>query len=343
MAKITTSNNFARTLGKQRDEILNKLFDQEWWCDLVSMWKPAGQPSGQDGLRLAIRNGYMNFYRNGQSVARVEAGPRSGAHLEVHLKYVMPDDWKNLKRGKDPKGQYYVRLSDKNKLTCDAYAGNLGKYSGLDTLKMWIDETADHNGAEKTFVDKLVSCNPNIIDLEMGLPGFLPENSQKKVAPRMDLVAIEQKNGQDTIIFWEAKMMRNGEERANGKLQPPIITQLKNYETWLGLSGHEDCVRQAYKECCKITVAIHARAKQQNPSLAELGDLVMRVAHSQNIPEADKRPRVIISDQEIDETWVANGHSKKLSDYFVQLVQTENDMDYLFKAHFLNLNADRAA
>ncbi len=35
------------------------------WKDLLRCWKPYGD----DGLRLAIRNDYLNFYALGQSVA----------------------------------------------------------------------------------------------------------------------------------------------------------------------------------------------------------------------------------------------------------------------------------
>ena len=48
----------------------------------------AATPAVQAGLRLAIRNGYLNFYRLGQSVARVECV--SGELIaDVHYKYVL--------------------------------------------------------------------------------------------------------------------------------------------------------------------------------------------------------------------------------------------------------------
>lgn len=34
---------------------------ENWWKDLLSLWRPSGQPCGKDGLRLAIRDSYLNF------------------------------------------------------------------------------------------------------------------------------------------------------------------------------------------------------------------------------------------------------------------------------------------
>jgi hypothetical protein len=57
-----------------RVDVLENVLSRQshWWKDLLTLWRPSGQPTKEDyGLRLAIRDGYMNFYRRGQSVARV--------------------------------------------------------------------------------------------------------------------------------------------------------------------------------------------------------------------------------------------------------------------------------
>jgi hypothetical protein len=320
-----TTNKSATTFGRKLGNEMSVDKLPVWWGDLLMKWCPAGQLSKSDGLRLAIRNGYVNFYRNGQSVARVSVGMNSVANLEVHLKYVTPE-WKNLKIGKDPKKQYYVKLKDDNMLICDAFAGDLGKYDGATTLDRWIAEVANYKGAEKTFVDKLVSCNQNIIDLEMGLPNFLPEDSATTVSPRMDLVAIEEMNGQDTVVFWEAKMMGNGELRAKDDSDPKLFKQLQNYTTWLSDDKQKAQVAEAYKANCGILVAIHSEAKKLNPAIAELGSLVRRVADK--LPNVDTKPRVVISDYDKNVSWVKNGHAKRLSDrgYHVQLVQCDDEL-----------------
>jgi hypothetical protein len=62
--------------------------EPQWFKDLLPLWRPSGQCSGAAGLRIAIRNGYLNFYRLGQSIARV--GCVSGElRADVHYKYVL--------------------------------------------------------------------------------------------------------------------------------------------------------------------------------------------------------------------------------------------------------------
>ena len=55
-----------------------------WFLDLLRLWRPAGEPSGDYGLRLAVRDGYLNFYRQGQSIAKVSI-VRGQLRGEVHV------------------------------------------------------------------------------------------------------------------------------------------------------------------------------------------------------------------------------------------------------------------
>lgn len=83
--------NFGRCLkGWQAFEEAAKSAEPHWFKDLLSLWRPSGHPSGDHGLRLAIRNGYLNFYRLGQSFARV-AYVSGKLIAEVHYKYVLGD------------------------------------------------------------------------------------------------------------------------------------------------------------------------------------------------------------------------------------------------------------
>jgi hypothetical protein len=62
--------------------------EPHWFKDLLSLWRPSGHCSGATGLRLTIRNGYLNFYRLGQSVARVYC-VSGELRADVHSKYVL--------------------------------------------------------------------------------------------------------------------------------------------------------------------------------------------------------------------------------------------------------------
>lgn len=55
---------------------------------MLKLWRPSGVESGSDGLRLAIRNDYLNFYRLGQSIARVEINSQGIPTAITHFKYV---------------------------------------------------------------------------------------------------------------------------------------------------------------------------------------------------------------------------------------------------------------
>src|SRR4051794_18030615 len=54
---------------------------------LFDLWVMPGLRSTQhEMLRIGIRDGYLNFYVKGQSVARLSCGP-SGPAIETHKKY----------------------------------------------------------------------------------------------------------------------------------------------------------------------------------------------------------------------------------------------------------------
>ena len=84
-------SSFARSfpVGSITEEVIES---NPWFADLMRYWRPAGDALRRDlaadhallsqgemaeedpkRLRLAIRDGYVNFYRGGQSVARSSA------------------------------------------------------------------------------------------------------------------------------------------------------------------------------------------------------------------------------------------------------------------------------
>ena len=78
--------------------------ESHWFKDLLSLWRPSGHSSGTTGLRLAIRNNYLNFYRLGQSVARVHC-VSGELRAYVHYKYV-------LGARSEYSGPLYLRLTE---------------------------------------------------------------------------------------------------------------------------------------------------------------------------------------------------------------------------------------
>jgi hypothetical protein len=86
---------FMRGLHPDALESLRQLTSESgenWWKDLISVWKPSGSVARVSGLRLALRHNYLNFYSRGQSVARVGFSRACQPYVETHVKYVFGPD-----------------------------------------------------------------------------------------------------------------------------------------------------------------------------------------------------------------------------------------------------------
>src|SRR5580704_8115681 len=211
---------FAREFPIERlsDAILE---ENGWLCDLLRHWHPSGDAidrhmdqADEERLRLAVRNGYLNFYRAGQSVAKVCFVRQGKLQAKIHNKYVY---------GKGGSGGSYVTLTSVG--FPELGTGRLARYHGPACLRGWISNANEHVGEEKRFVDLVVSRNPDVIDLEMSLPAYF-EAPEERRAPRMDLVGIEPIGDRWRVVFWEAKLVGDGRARCRGKDQPKVIEQL---------------------------------------------------------------------------------------------------------------------
>ncbi|SCW76409.1 hypothetical protein SAMN02927924_02694 [Sphingobium faniae] len=212
---------------------------------LLDGWALPGTPAtASTPLRLAIRAGYVNFYAKGQSVARLD-WTRTGPSLSVHQAYV---EGRTRDAGPDlgPRGQKYVPFDSKS-------LAEPGLAAAIDG---WIGTALSYASAEKRFVDDLVASNSGVIDLEMGLPAHEDPGSAR-VAPRMDLVLIEQQPAGPAVVFWEAKCANNSELRSNsdysqlpdgGFTGPKVLHQIGKYVEWMGKPGRIDEVRSAYRK-----------------------------------------------------------------------------------------------
>lgn len=236
--------------------------------DLLRGWVPAGDgtaggANARDGLRLAIRRNYANFYLAGQSVAKVEFGqfPKC-LKLTVHDKYV---------RGEKEQGQKTMQFvsgkpSDTPAIVADWIANARANAEAKAKAKR------DGN-REKTFVDEVISNNINVIDVEMAVPGVTNKNG-KRIAPRMDIVALEPHGVGWRLVFWEAKLASNGD--VSSTTEPEVFKQLEKYGVWL--CANEADVITAYQQTCSLLVDLHERARKVNPGIGELGKGIRDVA-----------------------------------------------------------------
>ena len=200
-------SDFNRRLPDNALTALQALMSRQigWWPHLLAHWAP----SGSDGcLRLAIRNGYMNFYSSGQSIAKVTFG--HGGHvpaLSVHEKYV---------NGPAASGQRYIRFSTQDGRDTQEPSSAWG---GSKMLQAWIKNSAKHYSNEKRCIEALVAVSPKVIDLEMGVPAVDDRTS----ALRMDIVSLENAPNGIRLVFWEGKMI--GDARLRSRVHEPKVFQ----------------------------------------------------------------------------------------------------------------------
>jgi hypothetical protein len=336
-------SSFARSfpVGSITEEVIES---NPWFADLLRYWRPAGDAlhrglaaehalvsSGEMAeedpkrLRLAIRDGYVNFYRGGQSVARVGFGNRGGLQARIHNKYIY---------GQEGSGQNYLTITSAG--VADRKMAGQKTYGGLAYLRGWIANANDHTGEEKKFVDMVVARNPNTIDLEMALPAYSLDPKERR-APRMDLVAIEPVGERWQIVFWEAKLVDDGRARCRGEAAPKVVEQLAQYTRWLRHANHRDLVVSAFQETCRLLVALRGLAAKVNPDIEELGAGIIAAAASDASPLLlDDVPRLLIDDRAANAPFTNNGHLKKLRDepcgLHVQMVSGLDNMTLKFRS-----------
>ncbi len=261
---------------------------------LLALWAPAGTDSHEgQGLRLAIRDTYVNFYAQGQSLAQVRF-PQRGADFtfRVHKKY----------------------CGQKNHVH-DYVSADVG--TSASELEAWREAALSISSkkSEKVFVDELVAANESAIDLEMAFPGAVNDEGAK-AAPRADLVLLEPCTGGHRIVFWEAKLSTNPEARAKGEALPEVSRQLEKYRVWFSDERQSEVIA-AYRNACKLLVQFHRLAKKEAP----LAKTITAVAADDGGLSIDPAVRLVIDDRGLDKdgkpaplspTFLANGHEDKL-------------------------------
>ena len=328
-------STFARTfaIDKIKDQVLEQ---SPWFTDMLLYWRPAGDALHRDmteahkvvssggmqeedpkRLRLAIRDGYLNFYRGGQSVGEVRFGKGGGLQARIHNKYVY---------GEKGGGQAYIRLTSEGLF--DQKTGRPREYDSLAQLRGWVANANGYIGKEKRFVDLVVARNPDTIDLEMALPAYSLD-PKERTAPRMDLVALEPAGDRWRIVFWEAKLVDDSRARCRGDNDPEVVKQLAQYTDWLNHANHRELVASAYQNACRLLVGFHGIAKRINSTIEELGPGIVAAAAAEAPPPlVDDKPRLLIDNRQDNVTFKKNGHLEKLyrTGLHVQMVQWQDQM-----------------
>lgn len=307
------------------------LKQNSWLTDLLLRWHPAGDAvnsgSGAEGvlardrvnrgelqhLRVAFRGRYMNFYCGGQSIAKVNFG-RGGLQAKIHKKYV---------HGRDVTGRDYITLNSKG--FPELGTGQLVPCNGL---QQWISNANRKIGPEKRFIDMVVALNPDVIDLEMGLPAYSIIPKERR-APRIDLVTLEPHEGGWQVALWEVKLAGDGRARCRGNDLPKVVEkQLKPYTDWLSDGSRAKSVANAYQRSCRLLVDLHVVARRFRPDIEELGRGIRAVAASNAPPlSVDTEPRLLIIYDKKDEAFRKHGHFDKLVDAGLHVKTVESLSD----------------
>ncbi|MCL1047001.1 hypothetical protein L2737_17010 [Shewanella electrodiphila] len=275
----------------------------QWWADLLQQLKPAGEELDSDGLRLAVRENYLNFYHRGQAIAKVGFNQKKELYSELHIKYVFPD----------AKSQKYVRLTgNESNIINPENEKKYVTYQESSTLVEWIKHvtvTKIKEDDEKSFVENVVAANGNVIDMEMGLPGS---------GYRIDLVSLERQGDVAHVVFWEAKLTTDSRCRTNSK-SPEVIEQLGRYRKFLKDKHHQQQLKEAYLNACKTLVKITELEKQS------VAKIIKDVAEGKLTLAIDIEPRLLMyynKDLDKRNSWLS--HEGKLRENKVTMqVMTE--------------------
>ena len=277
-----------------------------WWKDLLSLWAPSGSARGERRLRLGLRDGYINFYLKGQSVARVQLDRAGRPVAEVHAKYAFEGATE----------QAYARLVGTE--TTLRNSERRATYSGLSTWREWMARAADWEGSEKRQVERIVDDNPGVIDLEAGLPA----HEGQATAVRMDFVALEPEGNDARIVFWEAKSIADDRLRSRSG-EPQVLKQIETYRLFLSTNEHRAAVIKAYEQTCRALVDLSVMADPARERLS-LQPLVMRVARGKAKLRVDEQPRLVIfgsSAEFSSPTW--RGHEARLGKVPILTIRTD--------------------
>ncbi|MGU3539675.1 hypothetical protein [Methylobacterium sp. A54F] len=249
----------------------------DWWRDVLAL-RFEERPGVQQPLLIAIRDGYLNVYAQGQSVLKVGFDTRRGGEARlrcrIHRKYV---------RG--PQAGDGYDLFDGEKVTGGDDGAVIATYAGPDTLRGWVEAARGYAGDEKKGVAVIAASHPEVIDVEMALPANAPVAGEAKVANRMDIVALEEHEGV-RLAFYEAKLFANPELRADD-LKPRVLGQLRRYRDYVSAPDRHAEVIAAYRNACTVLAEISAmRGTEPAP-------LVRAVAEDTPL-SLDPEPRLVV-------------------------------------------------
>ena len=271
-----TNNIFGRWLTP---EFIDKLNAADWWPKIVA----------DEELFVGIREGYLNVYCKGDSMAKLTAGAgNSPPNAKVHWKYLLPGGDKKPPRIKND----YLALGP---ATAKKIGSEISSIDQIEQIKLYAQarfNTEDKNPPpstrEKELIQRYLANAKDVIDLEasistkrtddgnklaggdpsplrsrldkkMEVHGYKPkQNSHNKgrSIPRIDLIQLIEDHSKIHLNFVEVKHIQNSELRANRQNDVSVIKQLRIYEFLLTDTACQDNFISAYKKVCQTLVQL---------------------------------------------------------------------------------------
>ena len=235
---------FERTLSKELEAALRELAamdDSNWWKDVLDC----------KDLLLAVRGGYLNVYKAGQSIFKI--GPEivdRKPQVKIHYKYLVKPKEENP----------YIEFDGEHFVVNPADVVQT-RYQSSETLRNLINTAARFSGEEKRGVAQIVGNEPKVVDVEIAFTRS-GDPVKRPTAPRMDLaVLVPWKSGGARLVFCEAKCADNVElwklEKKNVGDKPRIavVSQIEKYQKFIG--ENEKAVNEAYVSVCKTLIGLH--------------------------------------------------------------------------------------
>jgi hypothetical protein len=230
-------------------EVLAK--ETVWFADVLA----------DPDLILGIRDNYVNVYWRGQSLFKIDwNGADRPLKVSTHPKYLI-----------DPELPEALQLVGEA-FDVGGHQALTTKYVGPATLKNMKSAAKLYCGDEKKGVHALIRANPDVIDTEVTFNNKKREDEKERLLPRIDIACFEEEDGEILLRFWEAKLYENGEIRAEGDTEPPVLAQVRGYRKLV--EKHRDEIIESYQKVARNLVEIAGWPGCKR----KLGDLIKQVA-----------------------------------------------------------------
>ncbi len=274
--KVPFNRNLNDVALRELERLAAEDAGPNWWKDVLKErfelgWNDVTEKINQP-LLLAVRDGYVNAYIDGQSVLKIEFR-QNKLNAEIHWKYVFCDT--------KQKGDY---LKFNGTSVTGFVPNGVDAFTESATLREWVRRAKLYSGGEKQGVAVIAARHSQIIDVEMALPG--------QTATRMDIVALEPDGDDAKIVFWEAKLFENPDIRANPPRLPKVRDQLDRYEEWINAPGREEEVINAYRRACSIYARLHAM--RTTGSVPPIHPLIQNAAAEGSRLTVERAPGLIV-------------------------------------------------